>query len=46
MTSVFGTDSAYYGIANDHLYLNLTSNDIVKQTNTCYSNLMQKGASD
>jgi hypothetical protein len=46
MTSVFGTDSAYYGLANDHLYLNITGNDIVKETKTCYSSLIQKGASD
>lgn len=46
MTSMFGTDSAYYGLANEHLYLNLTSNDIVKETKTPYSSLIQKGASD
>ena len=46
MTSVFGTDSSYSGLSNEHLYLNLTSNDIVKETNTCYSSLIQKGASD
>jgi hypothetical protein len=28
MTSVFGTDSAYYGIANQHLYLNLTDEKV------------------
>jgi hypothetical protein len=45
MTSVFGTDSAYYGLANKHLYLYLTD-DVVKDTNTFYSSVITKGASD
>ena len=46
MASVFGTDTSYYGLSNDHLYLNLTSADIVKETKTRYSTLVSKGASD
>jgi len=46
MTSVFGTDSAYYGLANEHLYLNITDKDFVNQAKTCYSSLIKKGASD
>lgn len=43
MTSVFGTDSAYYGIANQHLYLNLTDE---KQNGAYYSQIMNAGGSD
>ena len=45
MTSVFGTDSAYYGIANNHLYLNITD-DFNPQANSYYSSMQTKGASD
>ena len=43
MTSVFGTDSAYYGIANQHLYLNLTDD---KKDGAYYSQIMNAGGSD
>ena len=45
MTSVFGTDSSYYGIANDHLYLNVTD-DYSREAKTCYSSLINHQASD
>jgi hypothetical protein len=43
MTSVFGTDSAYYGIADQHLYLNLTDE---KKDGAYYSQIMSIGGSD
>jgi hypothetical protein len=43
MTSVFGTDSAYYGLANQHLYLNLTDDKI---DGAYYSQIMNAGGSD
>jgi hypothetical protein len=43
MTSIHGTDSSYYSIANEHLYLNLTDD---KVGNAYYSDIMNIGGSD
>jgi hypothetical protein len=43
MTSIHGTDSSYYSIANEHLYLNLTDE---KVGNAYYSDIMSIGGTD
>jgi hypothetical protein len=43
MTSIHGTDSSYYSIANEHLYLNITDD---KVGNAYYSDIMSIGGTD
>ena len=48
MTSVNGTDSSYYSIANDHLYLYLNNGNggLVGNTDIQYCNFYQHGIRD
>jgi hypothetical protein len=46
MTSFQGTDTSFYAIDNNHLYLNLNSYDKVPNTDTNYCNFYQYGIRD
>jgi hypothetical protein len=46
MTSVFGTDTGFYDISNDHLYLNLNDSDKVFNSDLSYCTLKQNGLTD